>query len=405
MKRILALLLLPALLCACVTAGASSDLMADITPGSIDAAEATADDAAAMADLALDLLRHDSIRGGNTLISPLSIIAALGMTANGAAGETLAQMETTLGLSRDRLNAVMAALPRDGSATLHMANGIWLRDHDLTVSPAFLQTNANYYGAAARLAAMNDATRREVNAFIEEETNGMIRNMLEKGAVTDDTAMLLVNALAFEAEWTSVYQKSAVREGDFTRADGSTVTADFMHSTESHYLNDDRAEGFIKYYKGRDYAFAAILPNEGITPDDYLADLDGQALIAMLANVRQTPVKAALPKFSYTCSYSLAQALADNGMTNAFDPNTADFSAMADSPRGALFIDMILHKTFIEVAEKGTRAGAATVVAVNDTAAPLDKFLSVTLDRPFLYVIFDTASNLPVFIGIVADPA
>ncbi|MBQ3125620.1 MAG: serpin family protein [Clostridia bacterium] len=404
MKRILALLLLPALLCACVTADASADLMVGITPGQVTSAAAESADAAAMASLALTLLRDEAVSGGNALISPLSIFAALGMTANGAAGNTLAQMETVLGLSRERLGAVMAALPRDGDATLHLANGIWLRDHDLTVSPAFLQANADYYGAAARLAAMTDDTRREVNAFIEEETAGMIKNMLEKGTVTDDTVMLLVNALAFEAEWSSVYYRSDVHAGDFTTADGETVKADYMYSAESKYLADDRAQGFIKYYKGRDYAFAAILPNADISLDDYLAGLEGTKLIAMLENAESTMVQAALPKFSYSSTYLLNSALARAGMTDAFDTELADFSAMAESPRGNIFLDYVLHKTYIEVAEQGTRAGAATVVAASDGAAIAEP-RQVYLTRPFLYLIIDTASNLPVFIGRVANPS
>lgn len=404
MKRFLALLLLTSLLCACIPAGASNDLMAAVTPGSVSAAEATDDDAAAIADLALTLLRDEDIRGGNTLISPLSITAALGMTAGGAAGETLAQMESTLGLSRDRLNAVMAGLPRDGDATLHLANGIWFRDHDLTVSPAFLQTNADYYGAAARQAAMTDATRREINAFIEENTAGMIEDMLDKGTITDDTVMVLVNALAFEAEWASVYTKSDVRDGDFTTAAGETVTADLMYGAESTYLADGNAAGFVKYYKGRDYAFAALLPNEGTTLDDYLASLDGARLISILANAESTLVKTALPKFEYDCTYSLAEPLARAGMPAAFDPNSADFSAMAESTRGNIYIDRVLHKTFISVAEKGTRAGAATVVMANDSAAPDMEVKRIYLTRPFLYMIVDCATNLPVFIGTVADP-
>lgn len=405
MKRFLSLLLLTSLLCGCISASASDDLMAGVTPGEVSAAEATADDAAAIADFALTLLRDADIRGGNTLISPLSIAAALGMTANGAARETLTQAEAVIGLPRDRINAVMAGLPRDGAGTLHLANGIWFRDHDLTVSPAFLQTNADYYGAAARQTAMNDTTRREVNAYIEDETNGMIKDMLDKGTVTDDTVMLLVNALAFEAEWASVYYKSDVRGSDFTRADGSTVTADFMYGAESVYLRDEKAEGFVKYYKGRDYAFAALLPNEGISLDDYLASLTGTGLIDTLNNAETTLVQTALPKFSYDCSYSLADPLTRAGMGSWFDPDTADFSAMAESPRGNIYVDRILHKTFIQVAEKGTRAGAATVVIAADGCAAIEEPRRVYLDRPFLYMIIDCASNLPVFIGTVDNPS
>lgn len=404
MKRLLALALSALLLTACVGAGAT-DLMTDITPAAAKSDAVTEADASAIAELALVLLRDPTMAGASALVSPLSITAALGMTANGAVGDTLAGMEAVLGLPRDRINTLMAGLPRDGEATLKLANGIWFRDEDLTVKPEFLQRNADFYGAGAQMAPMNDATRRAVNTFIEEKTAGMIRDMLAPGSVTADTALLLVNALAFEAEWQEIYEKHQVREGDFHRADGETVTVDFMHSQESRYLADDRATGFIKYYKGREYAFAAILPNEGVTLDDYLAGLDGAQLVDMLASAQSAAVITAMPKFEGAYSYQLNDALSRAGMDAAFDPARADFSAMAESSRSPnIWINFVQHNTFIQVAEKGTRAGAATVVAMTDGAAMIEEPKRVTLDRPFLYAIIDAETNLPVFVGTMCDP-
>ncbi len=404
MKRILALLLLPAIFCSCMAASASADLMEGILPEQVEKAAAEPSDSAAMADLALTLLRERELDRDNTLISPLSLFAALGMTVNGAAGETLAQMEAVLGMPEDRLNALIAALPRDGEKTLHMANGIWFRNHDLTVSPDFLQTNANYYGAAVHQASMDDATRREINAFIEAQTDGMIRDMLEEGTIDDNTVMCLVNALTFEAEWAKVYEKQQVADGKFTTADGSAVKAEFMYSDENVYLEDGNAVGFVKYYKDRDYAFAAILPREGLSLSDYLATLDGESLIAMLENPQSAAVQAGLPKFSYDDTMNMSEALAGAGMKDAFDDSRADFSRMGESARGRIFMRFVLQKTFISVAEKGTRAGAATVVSMADKSASIHQPKQVFLTRPFLYLIIDTQTNLPVFIGTVANP-
>ena len=403
-KRFGSLLPLTALLFGCASAGTSQDLMADIAPATVESETISPEDAAALADFSLSLLRDHTPSAENTLLSPLSLAAALGMTANGAAGETRAQMERTLGLPADRLNALMAALLHEENDTLHLANGIWFRDHDLTVKPTFLQTNADYYGAAARQAAMDDATCREINRFVQKETAGMIKDMLAPGTLSDDTVMCLVNALAFEAKWATVYTKNQVHTGDFTREDGKVVSAEFMYSAESHYLSDEGASGFIKPYRGLRYAFAALLPDEGIALEDYLGSLSGERLISILSGAERCTVNAALPKFSYACTYSLTESLKQMGMPDAFDADTADFSAMADSPRGKIFIDFVLHKTFIEVAEQGTRAGAATVVATNDGIATRDP-KTVHLTRPFLYMIVDTERNLPVFIGTVVDPS
>jgi len=405
MKRILALLLLSAVFCSCMTISASTDLMEGILPEQVEKAASESSDAASMADLALTLLGERELDRENTLISPLSLFAALGMTANGAAGETLAQMEAVLGMPADRLNAVMAALPRDGGKTLHMANGIWFRNIDLTVSPNFLQTNANFYGAAARQAIMDDSTRREINAFIEKQTDGMIRDMLEEGTIDHNTVMCLINALTFEAEWAKMYEKHQVSADKFTLTDGTSVKAEYMYSDENVYLEDENAVGFVKYYRDRDYAFVAILPREGLSLSDYLASLDGESLIAMLENPQSAAVQAALPKFSYDDTMDMSDALKNAGMKDAFDDSRADFSRMGQSHRGRIFVRFVLQKTFISVAERGTRAGAATVVSMADKSASIHQPKQVYLTRPFLYLIIDTQTNLPVFMGTVANPA
>lgn len=405
MKRILALLLLSAIFCSCMAVSATADLMEGILPEQVEKTPAESSDAVAMAELALTLIEERALDRENTLISPLSLFAALGMTVNGAEGETLAQMESVLGMPADRLNTVMAALPRDGEKALHMANGIWFRDHDLTVSPAFLQTNANYYGAAARQTTMDDSTRREINAFIEEQTDGIIRDMLEEGAIDHNTVMCLVNALTFEAEWAKMYEKDQVSADKFTAADGSSVKAEYMYSQENVYLEDENAVGFIKYYRDRDYAFAAILPREGLSLSDYLASLDGKSLIAMLEKPQSAAVQAALPKFSYHDAMDMSDALAEAGMQDAFDNSRADFSRMGQSYRGRIYMQFVLQKTFITVAERGTRAGAATVVSMADKSASIHPPKQVYLTRPFLYLIIDTQNNLPVFMGTVNNPA
>lgn len=405
MKRILAFLLLPVIFCSCMTVSASSDLMEGILPEQTEKISAESSDAASMADLALTLLRERDLDRENTLISPLSLFAALGMTVNGAAGETLAQMEAVLGIPTDRLNAVMAALPRDGEKTLHMANGIWFRNIDLTVSPDFLQTNANYYGAAVHQATMDDTTRQEINAFIEAQTSGMIRDMLEEGDIDHNTVMCLVNALTFEAEWAKMYEKHQVSTDKFSAADGTSVKAEFMYGDEKIYLEDENATGFVKYYKDRDYAFAAILPREGLSLSEYLAALDGESLVAMLGNPQSAAVQTALPKFSYDDTMNMSEALVNAGMKDAFDDSRADFSRMGQSHRGRIFMRFVLQKTFISVAERGTRAGAATVVSMADKSASIHPPKQVYLTRPFLYLIIDTQTNLPVFMGTVNNPS
>ena len=214
--------------------------------------------------------------------------------------------------------------------------------------------------------------------------------------------MCLVNALAFEAEWSQPYEEMQVRDGVFTREDGTEQTAEFMYSDEGHYLADDMATGFMKYYKGYKYAFAALLPNEGVSVEEYIASLDGESLHTMLANPQFDTVFAAVPKFEVEYGTELSEVLSGMGMNDAFDPECADFSGIGTSARGNLYISQVIHKTFISVAEKGTKAGAATATMMEAGGAPSEP-KEVYLDRPFVYMLVDCENGTPLFVGTMMD--
>ena len=364
----------------------------------------TADNAAAT-DFALRLFNASNEKGKNTLISPLSVLCALSMTANGAKGETREQMEATLGMPIEELNLYisnyMKSLPNNEKYKLHLANSIWFTDDErFTVNEDFLQINADYYGAGAYKAPFDDSTLEDINNWVKKETDGMIPKVLDE--IPTEAVMYLVNALAFEAEWAEIYNEYAVSDGTFTKEDGTKQSVEFMYSDESTYLEDDKAIGFKKYYKDRKYAFVALLPNEGVSVDEYIASLDGESLNALLSNAKNTSVSAKMPKFETEYDVEMSKVLQSMGMIDAFDGNKADFSGIGTSSAGNLRINRVIHKTFISVAEKGTKAGASTVVEVTDESAPME-VKRVFLDRPFVYMLVDCENNLPFFIGTMMD--
>ena len=364
----------------------------------------TADNAAAT-DFALRLFRASNEKGKNTLISPLSVLCALSMTANGAKGETREQMEATLGMPIEELNLYisnyMNSLPNTEKYKLHLANSIWFTDDErFTVNEDFLQINADYYGAGAYKAPFDDSTLEDINNWVKKETDGMIPKVLDE--IPPEAVMYLVNALAFEAEWAEIYNEYAVSDGTFTKEDGTKQSVEFMYSDESTYLEDDKAIGFKKYYKDRKYAFVALLPNEGVSVDEYIASLDGAKLNTLLNNAKHTAVSAKMPKFETEYDVEMSKVLQSMGMIDAFDGNKADFSGIGTSSAGNLRINRVIHKTFISVAEKGTKAGASTVVEVTDESAPME-VKRVFLDRPFVYMLVDCENNLPFFIGTMMD--
>ena len=360
----------------------------------------------AMTELSLRLLEENIAAGGeekNILISPASIITALGMTTYGAKGETLAQMESVFGISRAELNAYNSDYLDKLSPEVKMANSIWFtNDERLTVNDAFLQFNEEAYGTDIYESAFNDTTLRDINKWVEEKTDGMIKNILDE--IPTDAVMYLINALAFEAEWENKYDSTQIWEdAKFTTSTGEEQKVDMMRSEEWLYLSDEEATGFIKRYKGGNYAFAALLPNEGVTVTDYVKNLTGEHLQSMLANpYKNAMVYAHLPQFSCEYDVEMSELLKAMGMTDAFNSGLADFTAMATSTHGNIFISRVIHKTFIEVSPVGTKAGAATVVeAMDESASFSEEMYEVFLDRPFLYMIIDCENNMPVFMGIV----
>ena len=411
MKKLIALLLVFAMalgMTACSQVSAN-DLMKDVPAKAVDVLPDMDAGAAAAADFGIRLFKTSMEEGKNTLISPLSVLYALAMTANGADGETLAQMEQVLGMDVDNLNSYMLAyldlLPESKDYKMSLANSIWFKDDpNFAVEQSFLQTNADYYGAGAYKAAFDEGTRNDINNWVKEHTDGMIPEIIDE--IPDEAIMYLVNALAFDAKWADEYEEHQIREGRFTMEDGTRQDVDMMHSEEYTYLEDDLATGFIKYYKDRKYAFVAMLPNEGVTVSQYVDSLTGEHLRELMNNPQDLTVFASIPKFETEYDIEMSEVLQEMGMTDAFDWQVADFSRLGTYNVDGMniCINRVLHKTFISVSEQGTRAGAATAVEmVAEGAMEIVEFKEVVLDRPFVYMLIDCETNLPFFIGTMMN--
>ncbi len=394
----------------CATKVQAADLMEGVKANTVAGKVADGAFAQSQMRLAVELFQSSVLESKeeNVLISPLSIQLALAMTANGADGNTKAEMEALLGgeISLEDLNEYLYSyvnnLPSAEKYKLQIANSIWFRDDEgrLQVEKNFLQKNADYYGAQAYKAAFDDQTLKDINNWVKDHTDGMIDSILDQ--IDEDAVMYLINALVFDAEWQHVYDKSDVYKGKFTNINGTEKQVDMMHSEETVYLQDENAIGFMKPYSGSKYNFAVLLPNEGADIYEYIAGLTGESLMETLSTPQLGMVMATLPKFSYEYELTMNDVLKELGMPSAFSGDTADFSKMAHSSRGNIYIGDVLHKTFISVDELGTKAGAVTKVQMNDESAPMSEWV-VTLNRPFVYMIIDNETNLPVFIGTVMD--
>ena len=214
--------------------------------------------------------------------------------------------------------------------------------------------------------------------------------------------MVLLNAIAFDAKWQMEIPDKNCYEDYFNGIDGKkTVT--FMRTPGNRYLEGDNEIGLIKNYAGGDYAFLALLPDEGIDINDYVASLSGKEFLKICEKDfgDKYEVNTVIPHFSFDCSLSMSGVLKKMGIKDAFNPFTADLSGMGESTNGALHISDVLHKTHIELDNKGTKAAAVTSVTVKATgmSAPVT-VKKVVLNRPFVYAIIDTQTGLPIFLGV-----
>ncbi|MBE5943415.1 MAG: proteinase inhibitor I4 serpin [Lachnospiraceae bacterium] len=368
---------------------------------------------AVTADFAINVFKtsvaQDIAEGKNVLISPESISCALTMTANGAKDETLLEMEQVLtgGMDINQYNEYLYTynnkLTSSEDVEFHMANSIWVMDDEerIKMKEEFLSTCGNYYNADVFMAPFDETTVVDINNWVSDNTNDMIQKLLDE--IPYEAVIYLINAIAFEGTWEDEYEDNQVQEdGKFTNYAGVKQNVTMLNSTESLYICDENATGFVKYYEGRDYAFMAILPNDEDGLADYIDNMTGDDYVDMYNNREYCDVIVKMPEFTYEYDTELSEYLKEMGMKLPFAPE-ANFENMADTETGLLYINRVIHKTFIQVDRKGTKAAAVTSVEMKDACASVDMEMpkEVILDRPFVYAIIDVETGLPVFMGAV----
>ncbi|MBR5722435.1 MAG: serpin family protein [Oscillospiraceae bacterium] len=340
--------------------------------------------------------------GSNILISPFSLMQVLALTANGAGGETRAEIEQMLGgIPTDTLNKYLYSyrtnMPDTEKARFHTANSVWLREEKGTfpAKETFLHTASDYYGAEIYSSPFDNKAVDIVNKWCSDNTAGMIPKLID--AFSEESVMMLINAVIFDAKWENPYENEPSKH-QFRTASGQEKECSMMYSQEL-YLEDEAAEGFWKPYADG-YAFAAILPKNDLSPEEYLAQQTPDSLSALLHDIEQPEyANTGLPQFKLDYTTNLIPLLKKMNMNSAFGGN-ADFSGIADSQ---LNIGTIMQKAVIEVNTEGTKAAAATVEVLDSALAPETEH-EVILDRPFLYMIVDTDTMLPIFTGILNTP-
>ncbi len=341
--------------------------------------------------------------GDNVVLSPMSLQNVLAMLMNGAEGETLSQMEEVLGISRDEMNNYMYSFMSEQYIdNFKSANSVWFKNDgkSFKANKDFLQKNADYYRAELFASEFNQKTVDNVNKWVNNKTDGLIDHIIDE--FSPDSVMLLINAILFDAEWQSKYLETQVKTFDFTNAEGVVKNVPCLVSTELYYIKTANEVGVRKNYKGGKYSFVALLPNEKTDIDTYINGLTAEGLENALSNTYKRDVITKIPKFSARTNVDLIKVLSDMGMKTAFS-SMADFSSLGESDYGNIYIDGLAQKAYIKLDERGTKAVAVTHSDLAITSGSIEPDPIVYLDRPFVYMIVDNSTNIPIFIGAITD--
>ncbi|HLJ55823.1 MAG TPA: serpin family protein [Chthonomonadaceae bacterium] len=370
----------------------------------VPAETVAADNAFAFSTLAG--LRAGAAATDNVFLSPTSLSIALDIAYNGARGDTQTGMAQALDLgamTADTVNGDNAALQAslvapDPAVTLNIANSLWLRSGSL--DPTFVSANQQFYGS--QIGDVSGAPAN-VNAWVNQQTAGKIETILPDADYSQALA-ILVNAVYFNATWTTPFDPSLTADAPFTNADGSTAPVKTMHAVGSYsYFKGARFQALrLPYGTGR-LGMVILLPDTDSSLNALVAGLTPDAWTTILGSLQTKTGSIAIPRVTSSFGAQMNDTLKSLGMTAAFDPSRADFTGIAKIPGQNVYLQGVYHKTFLRIDEKGTEAAAATGVTIGVTDAPQLDF-QMSVNRPFLCALVDEKTGIILFIGTINHP-
>ncbi len=337
----------------------------------------------------------------NYFISSFSVKTALSMVMNGASGtvqqgfiETLGLQGTPAAINEANKSLVSYIYSLDPSITLNVANSNWYSDK-LVINNDFANTLSEYYNAQVfKRDFENSATLDALNGWVEDETNGKIKNILDK--INPQDAMFLINAIYFKANWTTQFDTEATRDLPFQLSSTQTVTVPTMVGEVKHwwaYDNTLKAQLIEIPYGNENYAFTIVMPDDVEDINNLVSKINSNELNNALADSTTYIRDLYLPKFQLDFKTNLRDALVNMGMPligldNLFE-NELEFG-----------ISKVIHQSFLEVNEEGSEAAAATVIGIEVTSLPP----STTVNKPFIFLIRERNSGTILFSGKLLDP-
>jgi serpin B len=343
----------------------------------------------------------------NLMISPLSLYENFVIALNGANGET--QEETLKVLYAENMSKANGLSAMKLGYALNIANSIWVNEKKAHILPEYAQNVEELFGAEICNRVFNNSTVDEINEWASEKTNGMINHLIDQ--LDSDNVAHMINAIAFEDEWLTPYTEDEIVERNFTDWQGNVQRKYSLNrwSDSCNYFDMKNADCMVKPYKNEQLSFVAIRPNDGVNLNDFIANLNADEYLKQYKTAHKPDsFHTIIPEFEYDCTLAPKPELVEMGIRRAFDgsgtPDTISFDSIADVP---IYISDILHKTYIKVDRAGTKAASVTyfgMMAAGSAGEPKEiEIREVILDRPFLYMVVDTETGMPVFMGTVNE--
>ncbi len=343
----------------------------------------------------------------NTIISPFSVSMALGMTLNGADGVTKTEMQQVLGVAGMTDSAINRSYHDlcsyltqiDENVTFKNANSIWVRQAFTPLQP-FMDVNREYFDAEVRSIDFSSASAAPaINGWVAEKTGNKIKEIVSD-PIASDVVMILLNALYFKGSWTTKFNPALTTDDHFKSLAGADESCRMMNLEDSLlYCDGDGYQVVELPYSQKNFRMTIILPDLKKDINSFTATWTDTQWRAVRSSLQNEKGILQLPKFALEYKASLPEALKTMGMPSAFDKGAADLSRICPiSGSQRLYIEKVEHRTAIEVNEEGTVAAAATSVEIGVTSMPA---LIVRIDRPFLFLIHETATGAILFAGKV----
>jgi serine protease inhibitor len=346
----------------------------------------------------------------NLFMSPLSLSMALAMSANGAAGDTLAAITRALqmgGMSTAQINPGLRALKTalmaaDPTVKLAIADSLWAHQ-DVPFKSAFLAVNHKFYDAdVATLDFGEPRSVNTINRWVDRQTRGLIDKIIDPETLQGLT-MLLLDAVYFKGRWSEPFQKGDTRDHSFALLEGEKTVQMMSQTGMYEYLETEGFQAVRLPYGNKRLELLVFLPAKKSSLADFCKTLTPEKWGEWLGQMAERDGTIGLPRFTATYDVTLNDALAALGMGLAFDSEKADFSAMSDQH---MWLDFVRQKAYLKVDEEGTEAAAVTAVAPAGCAVPPPgpQPFEMIVDRPFFLAIHDRDTDTILFMGTIVDP-